>query len=57
MTRQPLCCDPTTSISDAGRNLVDKGISCLPVIDEHRKLLGLVTWRDVLACLLVNNDN
>lgn len=57
MTRQPLCCDANTSISDAGRNLVDKGISCLPVIDEHKKLLGLVTWRDVLACLLVSNDN
>ncbi|GDY28183.1 CBS domain-containing protein [Agarivorans sp. Toyoura001] len=57
MTREPLCSTPTTGVRDAGQLLVDKSISCLPVIDEANKLLGLVTWRDVLSVLLVDNTH
>ncbi len=54
MTREPLTCQIATSIEDAGNLMLDKGVSCLPVIDKDNKLLGLVTWRDILASLLAS---
>lgn len=48
MTRDVWTVDPTTLASHAGRTLLDHKYSCLPVVDEHRILQGIVTERDFL---------
>ncbi|WP_432453268.1 CBS domain-containing protein [Agarivorans sp. QJM3NY_29] len=57
MTRDPQCCFAITSVTDAGHLMIEQGLSCLPVIDEHQHLQGIVTWKDILAFLLVSNNN
>ncbi len=39
-------------ISDAVQLIMDHGISCVPVVDDHDHPLGILTWRDVLRELL-----
>ncbi len=53
MTRQPVVARPDMPIEAAARLILDKDISCLPVADEHLHPLGIVTWKDLLAALLV----
>ncbi|HUW18008.1 MAG TPA: CBS domain-containing protein [Sedimentisphaerales bacterium] len=43
---------PTCSVSDAAHILVEKKISCLPVIDEQKKLRGMITVTDLMRELL-----
>lgn len=48
MTRDVWTVRPDTLASHAGRTLLDHKFGCLPVIDEHRVLRGIVTERDFL---------
>lgn len=50
MTRNPVCTTPATSIIEAVKLLNSKKISCLPVVEtlEDRKLMGIITWKDVV---------
>jgi CBS domain-containing protein len=51
MTHPVRTCHPTTTAGDAARAMVAAGVGCLPVVDAHRRLVGIVTDRDV--CVLV----
>lgn len=42
----------TTSIKQAATLLLENNISCLPVIDQQKRLLGLVSWKDILRAAL-----
>jgi CBS domain-containing protein len=33
----------------ATKLLLEKGVTCLPVVDERGRLIGIVTWRDLLT--------
>jgi CBS domain-containing protein len=44
-------CRPATSAGEAAAAMADAGVGCLPVVDSHRRLIGIVTDRDV--CVLV----
>ena len=48
MTREPVTISPELSISQGCELLLSRGISCLPVL-EMGQLVGIVTWRDLLA--------
>jgi CBS domain-containing protein len=41
---------PATSVAAAADMMINKGIGCLPVVDDH-KLIGIVTKTDLLRCL------
>ena len=43
------CCTPSGTAADAARAMRTSGCGCAPVVDdaEHRKLVGVVTERDV----------
>lgn len=41
-----------TSVKQAAALLLQHNISCLPVIDEFKHLLGLVSWKDILRAAL-----
>ena len=40
------------SVKQAAALLLEHNISCLPVIDEHKHLLGLVSWKDIMRAAL-----
>ena len=49
MTAEPYTLRETDSLSDARAVMTDRNIRHIPIIDENKHLLGLVTQRDVLA--------
>jgi CBS domain-containing protein len=49
MTREPACCTPDHTVQDAARMMQDHDCGCIPVVDDARRLVGVVTDRD-LAC-------
>lgn len=55
MTDNPACCGPETPIKEAARLMVENDCGELPVIDESRKPVGVVTDRDI-ACRGVAQD-
>jgi len=52
MTREPVYVTPDTSVEDAAALLLKKGVSCMPVVDENTRPIGIVTWRDFLKALV-----
>ena len=48
MTRDVITVDAETSIDTASVLLLENRISSLPVIDADQKVIGIVTWKDLL---------
>lgn len=48
MTRRLITVNKTTGIDAAMKLLIEKSISCLPVVSPTGELQGIVTWRDML---------
>jgi CBS domain-containing protein len=55
MTAPPITCSPQTSLSIAASHMADADCGILPVIDDRRKLVGVITDRDI--CLAVSRTN
>lgn len=51
MTRALITVAPEASLSEAVEAFLEHGISCLPVIAEHQRPVGILTWRDLLRAL------
>lgn len=47
MTADPACCRPTATAREAARQMIDHDCGCLPVVDDDRKVTGVVTDRDL----------
>lgn len=54
MSRNPVTVSPETSIEAAAGLLLEKNISCLPVISSRDSIEGIVTWKDILKFYLGN---
>jgi acetoin utilization protein AcuB len=52
MTRKLLTITKDTSVRQAARMFIDRNVSCLPVVGEDRKILGILTWKDILRAVL-----
>jgi CBS domain-containing protein len=52
MARKVLHILPGCSVCEAAEILYNKKISCLPVVDEHKKIRGIVTVTDLMRALL-----
>ena len=50
MTYPVVTVSPDTSVAAAAEMMINKGIGCLPVVDDHQ-LIGMVTKTDLLRCL------
>jgi acetoin utilization protein AcuB len=48
MSRHVVTVTPSTSLQDAAKLMLDRGISCLPVVNAEEHVVGIVTWRDLL---------
>lgn len=48
MTHHPVVATPDTPVQDLVDAFRDRPIGCIPIVDEERRLLGLVTLRSLL---------
>jgi len=51
-TRNPITIIETDTIGQAAELMLDKKIGCLPVIDENKKLVGLITESDIFRAIV-----
>jgi CBS domain-containing protein len=49
MTKEVVTARPETSVSEIARLLLDHGISAVPIIDDERRVLGIVSEDDLLG--------
>ncbi|MCJ7806802.1 MAG: CBS domain-containing protein [Clostridia bacterium] len=54
MSRNVISVKPEDTVEMAATLMVEKTISRLPVIDDHDKLVGIVSRRDIMSCLYNN---
>lgn len=47
MTRSPKTCEPDDTAEEACKRMLEERISCLPVVNDRGKCVGIVTIRDV----------
>ena len=48
MTRRVISAAPTTNVRDIARIMLDERIHAVPILDAHRRLVGILTTRDLL---------
>ena len=51
MTRAPVTLGPDASVADAVQLFLGHQISCIPIVDEGFRAVGIVSWRDILRSL------
>ena len=51
MARNLITAQAQLQLNEAVLLFYDNNISCLPVIDEQNKAIGIITWRDILKVL------
>ncbi|MFN8527859.1 MAG: CBS domain-containing protein [Anaerolineae bacterium] len=54
MTRHILVISPNDLVIDAAKVMLDNKVSGLPVVDEHGRLVGIMTESDVFKMLVAN---
>ncbi len=48
MSRQPITLKADGTVEDAAALLLDHRISCVPIVDDRFRPVGIVSWRDIL---------
>lgn len=57
MTANPTCCSPETTVREAAELMADNDCGCLPVVDDARHVVGVVTDRDITCrCVAQGKD-
>ena len=51
MARDLITATEDVTINEAVLLFYDHNISCLPIIDEHKRPIGIITWRDIIKVL------
>ncbi len=51
MTRKPVTLSPKARIHDAIEIFINHKISCIPIVDEEEKPIGIISWRDILKTI------
>jgi len=54
MTRKPITLTANAGISDAIETFINHDISCIPIVDDKSKPIGIVSWRDILKTVEPN---
>lgn len=47
MTENPACCAPETSLQDVARMMAEEDCGEIPVLDDRKRPIGVVTDRDI----------
>ena len=56
MSRNLITLRRRASVTEAIQLLLDHRISCIPIVDEALKPVGILSWRDVLKTLLAEQN-
>jgi len=48
MSREPITLRPQAPLADAVRLFLSHRISCIPIVDDGFRPVGIVSWRDLL---------
>ena len=51
MTRKPVTLPPRADITEAVRLFLDNKVSCIPIVNEEFRPVGILSWRDILKTL------
>jgi len=51
MTNEPVTLAPNADISDAIEIFNNHDISCIPVVDDKNKPVGIISWRDIIKAI------
>lgn len=51
MTRNPVTVSPEAELPEVLEKFGQKEVTCLSVVDGHKRLVGIVTWRDLLKVM------
>ncbi len=51
MTSDPVTLAPDSDISDAVEIFNNYDISCIPVVDDKNKPVGIISWRDIIKAI------
>ena len=51
MTRKPMTLKRNAGLDDAIHVFTRQKFSCIPIVDDEEKPVGIVTWRDLLKTL------
>ncbi|MCX6091495.1 MAG: CBS domain-containing protein [Candidatus Bipolaricaulota bacterium] len=51
MTEQVVTLSPGDTLADAAKEFTDHGFRALPMVDEDHRLLGVITYKDLLAVM------
>lgn len=51
MSRQPITLRPEAAIADAIDLFLAHQVSCIPIVDEQFRPVGIVSWRDILRAM------
>ncbi len=51
MSRHPVCLEDNASLKDAIQIFSTHKISCIPVVTQEMKIVGIVSWRDIIKVL------
>ena len=57
MTTDVACCGPDTPLPEVARLMVEHDCGEIPVVDENKKPLGVVTDRDITCRTVANGKN
>jgi acetoin utilization protein AcuB len=52
MSRNPMTLQRQALVSEAMQLFLEHRISCIPIVDEQSKPVGILSWRDVFKALL-----
>ena len=51
MTRKPVTLSPNAPFNVAIGIFNNHNISCIPVVDDENKPIGIISWRDILKAI------
>jgi acetoin utilization protein AcuB len=49
MTRNPITVEPDVPVENAASIMLNKNISCLPVVSSSGDIEGILSWKDILT--------
>lgn len=52
MKKQPATIKPNASVRAAAQSILDNNVFLLPVVDNDEKLIGVLSWKDVLRYII-----
>lgn len=52
MSRNLITLPPSAAVTEAVKQFLDHRVSCIPIVDDDLKPVGILSWRDVLRTLL-----